>query len=66
MAGQIKRMIDQIIAKRANGNNAIVATTKTKLIMKGINPDKYTLSSEDDPQIISKLNQIANDLGINL
>ncbi len=35
---------------------------KTKLILKGINPNKYTLESEDDPLIIAKLEKMMNDL----
>lgn len=64
MAGKIKRMIDTLIEKRANGNQTIVNTTRAKLRLKGISPDNYTLTSEDDPAVIEKLNSLAKELGI--
>jgi hypothetical protein len=66
MVGRIKRMIDTIIEKRANGNQTIVNTTRTKLRLKGISPDNYTLTSEDDPVIIEKLSNLAKELGISI
>lgn len=64
MTGRIKYMIDTIIEKRSNGNPTIVNTTRVKLRLKGISPDEYTKTSEDDPVIIEKLNNIAKDFGI--
>ncbi len=64
MAGEIHRMINTIIQKRSNGNEAIMSTTKTKLIIKGINPNKFNATTQDDPIIIDKLKTIANEFGI--
>ena len=58
MAGKINQMISGIIETRSKGNPTIEATTRTKLILKGINPDKFTPSSDDDPIIIEKIEQI--------
>lgn len=66
MPGQIKLMIDTIIAKRSKGNPTIQLTTKTKMILKGINPDRYTSTSEDDPVVIGKLKKVAAELGVSL
>ncbi|WP_292522473.1 hypothetical protein [Methanoculleus sp.] len=66
MTGKIKRMIDIIIEKRSNGNEVLKNTTRTKLIIKGYNPDRWTLQSEDDPAKIAELKQIARDMGIEL
>jgi len=66
MAGKIKRMIDTIIEKRSNGNEILKNTTRTKLIIKGYNPDRWTPQSEDDPAKISELKQIARDMGVEL
>lgn len=66
MAGQIKAMCDQIIAKRSGGNPTMEKITKTKLALKGIHPDQFSASSPDDPQIIAKLTQVAKELGVNL
>ncbi len=64
MAGQIKNMIDKIITERAKGNSTIAMTTRTKILMKGVDPEAYQVDSEDDPLIIQKLTQIGADLGV--
>lgn len=66
MAGKIKLMIDRIINERSKGNAAIVLTTKTKMVLKGVNPDKWTTTSDDDPSVIVKLKQIAHEFSITL
>ncbi len=62
MAGKIKQMIDYIIKQRAQDNPMLERVIKTKLILKGINPSKYNMQSEDDPAVINKLNILINDL----
>lgn len=62
MAGKIKTMIDSIIAQRAKGNPMLEGVIRTKLMLKGIDPKKYTLQSEDDPTVIAKLEAVAKDL----
>jgi hypothetical protein len=66
MAGKIKQIIDAIIQQRAKGNPAIASTTHIKLIMKGINPDKFDQSSADDPAVIAKLQQLVQELGLKI
>ncbi len=66
MAGQIKQILDQIIETRSHGDTFLTLTTRTKLVLKGIDPDKYDASSEDDPMIIHKVKQIAKELGVTL
>jgi hypothetical protein len=41
-------------------------TTRTKIILKGVNIDQWTTLSDDDPTTISKVTQIAKELGVNL
>ena len=64
MAGQEKKMLDQIILKKSNGNTVIMSTTKTKLILKGLNPDKFTALSEDNADIIKKVREVAAEMGV--
>ena len=64
MAGSIKTMIDKIIEQRAKGNVTMINLTKTKLILKGINPEKFTTASEDDIAIIQKIRVIAKEMGV--
>lgn len=66
MAGKVKAMIDQIIDKRANGNDLIAHTTKTKLILKGVNVNNYTTTSDDDQAILDKLKSIASEWSISI
>ncbi len=66
MAGVIKKMLDEIIAKRSNGNITMMNLTKTKLILKGFNPDKFTNTSEDDPEIIKKIKAAAQEMGVSI
>ncbi len=58
MAGKIRQMIDQILNQRANDNPMLERVIKTKLMLKGVNPKKYTLESPDDPVIIQKLERM--------
>jgi len=66
MAGKIKRLVEVIIEKRAQGNEVAVAFTRAKLILKGIDPGKYTALSPDDPVILRKLETLARELGLSL
>jgi hypothetical protein len=62
MAGQIKKLIDNIIDQRAQGNRVLEGVVKMKLILKGIDPKNYTHQSDDDPAVIGKLLELMNDL----
>ena len=62
MAGKIRQMIDAIINQRAKDNPMLERVIKTKLILKGINPNKYNLQSDDDPVVMGKLEKMMQDL----
>lgn len=64
MAGKIKEMINEIIRQRSKGNPAIKEMTIAKLILKGINPNKFHEDSPDDAIIIKRLAEIAKELKI--
>ena len=66
MAGQIRRMLDAIIEKRAKGNYTLALTTKTKLIIKGFDPEQYDRTSADDPYLIERVKVIAGELGVSI
>ena len=61
MAGKIKKMIDTIIEQRAKDNTMLQGVIRTKLMLKGIDAKKYTLQSEDDPAVITKLEALLKD-----
>lgn len=62
MAGKIKQMVDTIISQRAKDNPMLVGVIKTKLMLKGIDPNKFTPHSDDDPAIIAKLEAVIKEL----
>ena len=66
MPGQTKQLIDFILERRARGNPTLFFATKTKLILKGVNPDRYNAESPDDAAVIAKLRAIAAELGVPL
>jgi hypothetical protein len=66
MAGNIKFMIDTIIEKRSKGNSAIAMTTKTKFILKGLNPDRFNAASPDDPAVVAKVRAIGAEMGVSV
>jgi hypothetical protein len=62
MAGRIRRMIDSVIQQRAVGNPMLEKIIKTKMILKGVNPNKYSLESDDDPVVLEKLERMLREL----
>jgi len=66
MAGKIKAAIDQIIVQRSNGNAHLIAPLKIKLIMKGIDPDRWHETSPDDSAMFSRVERAARDMGVSL
>lgn len=63
MAGKIKKQLELIIQQVSKNNPTIVSTTRTKLILKGLNPNKFTDDSPDDPVILEKIQVVANEFG---
>jgi hypothetical protein len=66
MAGKIIQQINEIIEGVSKKDPILVRTTRTKLILKGINPDKYDRSSADDPAVSEKLIKIAAEFGLTI
>jgi hypothetical protein len=66
MAGQIRTIIDKIIEQRSKGNVTLANTTRTKLLLKGIDPGKFSDLSPDDPAVIARLQTLANELSVTL
>ena len=55
MSIKIGELVESIIDDRSRGNPAIAEMTRSKLILKGINSDKYDLNCVDEPEILEKL-----------
>jgi hypothetical protein len=66
MAGQVKTMLDRIVVERGKGDEVLAMLTKAKLILKGFDPDRFSLSTPDDPATIARVKQVARELGVTL
>jgi hypothetical protein len=62
--GQAKKIIDAIIKKRSRGISALAKVVKIKLALKGIQANKITADTPDDPLLIKKLIQLAQSYGL--
>jgi len=66
VSGQVKQMLDQIIAEKGQGDPIMEKLIQTKLLIKGIRVEQFTESSEDDPVFIEKVRQAAQAFGVGL
>jgi hypothetical protein len=66
MTGQVHAAIQKIISARGKGNSVLEGGTKTRLLLKGIDPSKWTPTSLDDDAMLSKVKQAATDLGVSI
>lgn len=66
MAGKIKIMIDQIIKHKSGGQALIGKMVCTKLLLKGIDPNKFSKDSPDDLVMIAKVSSVAKEMGVPL
>ncbi len=64
--GKTKLILDSIITQRSGGDPMIAKVIKTKLMLKGINPDDHSLDSPDDPNLVKKLMELAGKLGVKI
>ena len=66
MTGTIHRLITRLIDQRTGGRPNLAASIKIRLIMKGVDPDRYNEDSADDPAVIARLHIIAKDMSVDL
>jgi hypothetical protein len=64
MTGTAKKMVDTIIAGKAQGDKAIEKSVRVKLILGGIMVDKLTESTPDDPVLINRIKNVATMYGV--
>jgi hypothetical protein len=64
MAGRIKRQLNTIINTISKDNPTLINIVRTKLILKGLNPDKFNELSPDDPAVLEKVKIIAAEFGV--
>ena len=61
LAGQIKRLIDDLIRLRTRNNVKVEPFVRVHLVLNGIDPDVYGLESPDDPEKIRVLGEMIRD-----
>ena len=66
MTGTIRQMLDTIYQQRAGGNQAIERVLNVKLVLKGVYPETYTESTQDDETTIEKVRAIAEEMGVKI
>jgi len=66
VTGTVKGMLEKIIAVRGKANPTFVDATRAKLILKGLNPAKFTTSTPDDPELVARVRAVAAEFGVNL
>jgi hypothetical protein len=64
MAGKIKRQLTTIISTISKDNPTLINIVRTKLILKGLNPDKFDDQSPDDQAVLEKVKTVAAEFGV--
>jgi len=64
--GKAKKMIDELIEKKAQGNGFQTNNIKMKLMFKGIIPDDITEETPDTDDLISKIEGVAEQFDVRL
>ena len=64
--GKAKKMIEELIEKKAQGNKFQISNVKMKLMFKGIMPDSITDATPDTEEILSKIREVAEQFNIKL
>ncbi len=64
--GKTKLIIDSIITQRSGGDPEVAKVIRTKFVLKGINPDAYSLDTPDDPGLVNRLMALASKLGVKI
>jgi len=62
MYGQVYSKIQYLMHEGGKGNPIKASFIKTKLILKGIDPDKWGPNSNDSPEVIEVLDNLTKTL----
>ena len=64
--GKAKKMIDELIKKKAGDDAFQIYNTKMKLMFKGIIPEDITEDTPDNEELINKIEDVADQFNITL
>lgn len=62
--GRTKAALDRILRFHSTGAPHRALALRTKLLLRGIDPDAYTAQTPDDPAVLCQVEEIANRLGL--
>jgi hypothetical protein len=61
MAGEVKRLIDELMRLRSRGNPSLEPFVRVHLMLNGIDPNQYTADSPSNPQVEQTLQKMIAD-----
>jgi len=61
MAGETKRLIDELMRVRAKGNPALEPFVRVHLMLNGIDPARYTENTPSDPEAERLVRKMIDD-----
>jgi hypothetical protein len=61
MAGEVKRLIDELMRLRTKGNSMLEPFVRVNLMLSGIDPNQYTADSPSDPDAEQKVRKMIDD-----
>ena len=61
MAGETKRLIDELMQIRAKGNPALMPFVRVHLMLSGIDPDLYTEQTPSNPEAERLVRKMIDD-----
>jgi hypothetical protein len=61
MAGEVKRLIDELMRLRSKGNPSLEPFVRVHLMLNGIDPNQYTADSPSNPQVEQTLQKMIAD-----
>jgi hypothetical protein len=64
--GKTKLIIDSIITQRSGGDPTVAKMIRTKFMLKGINPDAFSMDTPDDPNLVKRLKDLAAKMGVEI
>jgi hypothetical protein len=61
VSGKIHRLIQELVQLRSKGRTEMTHFVRAHLMLSGIDPDQFTETSPDDPEVIARLQRMIAD-----
>jgi hypothetical protein len=60
MKGMAKKLIDDFVAEESKGNPALMSVIRAKLALKGVNPESFTIDTEETVEDLRRIQEALN------